>query len=496
MKNENILFHRLLRHVKKSYLLIPILFLLIIFVESCKQDNSRQETDNQKVAKAVDGFKFTQKDGILTVLMDNSLASYFIYQGAAMGYEYEMLELFANENNLKLEVKIIHQVENILDSLKAGKGDLVAANLTISKDRMAQVAFTEPLFRTKQILVQRLPDDKRKMTKDKIEKSLVRDRLDLEGKKVMIRKNSSYELMLQNLISETGLDLSINYSSGDLITEHLIEMVSNKEIDFTICDLNKARIFNAYYDNIDIQTPMSLSQPIAWAVNKESTELLATLNSWIDKRVGSLEFNMINNKYFEVTKRKEKLISKEYDYVKEGKISDYDELIKKYAATINWDWRLLTSQIYKESQFDTNTKSRRGASGLMQLMPRTAISHGVQPDELNNPEKNIIAGTKHLVMLEKHWKTVIMDSLERIKFTLGSYNVGQGHVEDAIRLAKKYDLNPSIWDDNVAQMLLNKSIPTYYKDPVVKYGYCRGKEPVNYVKSILDNFELYKQFTN
>lgn len=125
MKNENILFHRLLRHVKKSYLLIPILFLLIIFVESCKQDNSRQETDNQKVAKAVDGFKFTQKDGILTVLMDNSLASYFIYQGAAMGYEYEMLELFANENNLKLEVKIIHQVENILDSLKAGKGDQI-----------------------------------------------------------------------------------------------------------------------------------------------------------------------------------------------------------------------------------------------------------------------------------------------------------------------------------------------------------------------------------
>jgi membrane-bound lytic murein transglycosylase F len=132
----------------------------------------------------------------------------------------------------------------------------------------------------------------------------------------------------------------------------------------------------------------------------------------------------------------------------------------------------------------------------MQLMPRTAVSHGVQPNELNNPERNIIAGTKHLVMLEKHWETVIMDSLERIKFTLGSYNVGQGHVEDAIRLAKKYDLNPSIWDDNVAQMLLNKSKPKYYKDPVVKYGYCRGKEPVNYVKSILDTFELYKQFTN
>lgn len=496
MKNENVLFPRLLKHMKKSYILIPILFFLIIFVESCNQNTSSQEADNQKVINNASISDFTQKDGILTVLMDNSLTSYYIYQGEAMGYEYEMLELFANENDLKLHIKIIGQVENILDSLKAGKGDLVAANLTISKDRMDQVAFTEPLFRTKQILVQRLPDNKQKMTKDDIEKSLVRDRLDLEGKNVMIRKNSSYELMLVNLISETGIGLSIEYSSGDLVTEHLIEMVSKKEIDFTICDLNKAKIFNAYYDNIDIQTPMSLSQPIAWAVNKESTELLSTLNSWIDKRFGSLEFNMINNKYFEITKRKKKLITKEYDYVKEGKISDYDELIKKYAATINWDWRLLTSQMYKESKFDPNTKSWRGARGLMQLMPKTALSYGVQPKELNNPEKNIIAGTKHIAMLEKHWEEELIDGTELIKFTLGSYNVGQGHVEDAIRLAKKYDLNPSIWDDNVAQMLLNKSIPKYYKDPVVKFGYCRGKEPVNYVKSILDNFELYKQFTN
>ena len=182
--------------------------------------------------------------------------------------------------------------------------------------------------------------------------------------------------------------------------------------------------------------------------------------------------------------------------MKEGKISDYDDLIKKYAGTLNWDWRLLTAQIYKESKFDPNTKSWRGARGLMQLMPRTAKSHGVQANELNNPERNLIAGTKHIAMLEKHWKTELNDSLEVIKFTLGSYNVGQGHVEDAIRLAIKYDYDPTKWDDNVAQMLLNKSIPKYYKDPVVKYGYCRGREPVNYVKTILNSYELYCQFVN
>ena len=480
---------------------IPAFFLILIalFTLSCSKSNDDQSVDNKDIKS--DKYKnkapgFTINDGVLTVLMDNSLTSYFIFRGEPMGFEYEMLQLFADENDLKLDVKITYDVENILDSLIAGKGDLVAANLTISEDRLARVAFSDPLFRTRQVLVQRLPDNRQKMTRDDIEKSLIRDRLDLAGKKITVRKNSSYELILQNLVRETGLEISIEYAPGDAVTEQLIEMVSNKEIDYTICDLNKAEIFNAYYDNLDIETPMSLSQPIAWAMNKGSQELQESINSWIDKRAGSLEFNMINNRYFDLNKRKKRLIVKEYDYVKDGKISDYDVLIKKYASELNWDWRLLTAQIYKESRFDANTKSWRGAVGLMQMMPKTAKSYGIEPKQLVNPEINIQGGVKHLKMLEDRWKEEITDSLEILKFTLGSYNVGHGHVEDAIRLAEKYDLNPSVWDDNVAQMLLNKSIPKYYKDPVVMYGYCRGKEPVDYVKTIFNNYELYRQFTD
>ena len=484
----------------KNYSFLVLLQILsVFFLISCNSKTNLKDADLVSTESYQSDYSapiYTKKDGILTVLMDNSLASYFIYQGEAMGFEYEMLELFAKENDLKLEIKIVGNIEHILDSLVAGMGDIVAANLSISKDRMENAVFSKPLFRTKQVLIQRLPENIQKLTKDEIEASLIRDRLDLKNKIVTVRKNSSYEEVLNNLISETGLELAINYAEGDIVTDQLIDMVSNKEIDFTICDLNKAEIFNAYYDNIDIETPMSLSQPIAWAVNKESTELQEQLNSWIDKRAGSLEFNMINNRYFEMTKRKEHIINEGYDFVKEGKISEYDDLIKKYAAKLNWDWRLLIAQIYKESKFDPDAKSWRGAVGLMQIMPRTAKSYGLQSNQLNDPEKNIMAGTKHIRMLEKHWKTQLADSLEIIKFTLGSYNVGQGHVEDAIRLTEKYQLDPTKWDDNVAKMLLNKSIPKYYKDPDVIYGYCRGREPVNYVSSILDNYNLYSQFTN
>ncbi len=475
------------------YLFFFSLIFCITIFQSCHQKKPIEKVDVLIESPKIEIPTYTKKEGILTVLMDNSMTSYFIYKGRPMGYEYEMLALFAKENDMDLEIKIIDALDNILDSLTTGVGDLVAANLTISKKRMEIVAFSQPLFRTRQILVQRLPENRRKMKRDDIEKSLIRDRLDLGDKKIVVRKNSSYELMLENLINETGVNLKISYSPGDFVTEHLIEMVSNKEINYTICDENKAIIFNAYYNEIDIKTPMSLSQPIAWAVNKESTKLLSTLNSWIDKRLGSLEFNMIHNKYFEMSKRKRHIINKEFSFIKEGNISIYDELIKKYAMELGWDWRLLAALIFQESNFDHKTKSWRGATGLMQLMPPTAKSYGIKGAELVNPEKNIAAGTQHLTMLQKYWESELSDETEILKFTLGSYNVGLGHVQDAIRLAKKYGVNPNKWDDNVAQMLLNKSIPKYYKDPVVKYGYCRGKEPVNYVKSILNNYSMYRK---
>ena len=151
------------------------------------------------------------------------------------------------------------------------------------------------------------------------------------------------------------------------------------------------------------------------------------------------------------------------------------------------NWRLLASLIYQESKFDPYIKSW-AAEGLMQLMPKTAKSFGAK-----NPRtrQNIRAGTKYLIWLESLWDS-IPDPNERIKFVLASYNTGQGHVQDAQRLAEKFGHDPKKWDNNVAKYLLLKSNKQYYRDEVVKFGYARGKEPVNYVNGILARYEIYK----
>ncbi len=437
---------------------------------------------------------YTVHQGELIALVDNSLSSYFIYKGEPKGFEFELLKIFAQEHRLKLRIKIIHNPNAILDSLLEGKGDLVAANLSISEKRKMKVNFTAPLFQTRQILVQRIPDSRKEITADQLDASLVRDPIQLEGKNVMVRKSSSYYDRLVNFRSETGIDFSIQESPDYLVTENLIEMVAEKKINYTVCDENKANLICPSFDNIDCKTQVSFSQNIGWAVRKESKMLLDSLNVWIESKKGGKDYNLIFDDYFKSSSKTRKEVRKDFEEIISGQISEYDEIIKKHASRIGWDWKLLAAQIYQESKFNPGNKSWAGAIGLLQLMPKTALNNGVEKSELTDPEKNLEAGTAHIEWLQRQWTSVVKDSAEVIKFTLASYNAGYGHVSDARRMAKKNGMNPDKWDDSVEQMMLLKMKPQYYNQPEVKYGYCRGTEPVNYVKDILENFDYYRDF--
>ncbi len=126
----------------------------------------------------------------------------------------------------------------------------------------------------------------------------------------------------------------------------------------------------------------------------------------------------------------------------------------------------------------------------MQLLPSTAKELGVK--DITNPEDNIRAGTRYLKNMWNRWEN-IPDSIQRVKFTLASYNCGYSHVVDAQKLAKKYKAESDTWDEEVEQYVLNLSYPEYYNDKVVKYGYVRGIEPVTYVKQIFERYEHYRE---
>lgn len=502
----------LLRHIFRLWLLTFVSIMLFSFRFEIKEMISRDNESGKKqlyeneveesASAAMDlvntedesgqaDLNAIKKRGKLVALTGYGPSNYFVYRGTPMGFEHDLLQLFAKELGVKLEIVIVKDMDELLEMLQRGEGDLIADNITVTKDLEEQVAFTVPLLTSRQVLIQRKPSHWRDMTHDKLEKCLIRSQLDLLGKKVHVRKGSAYCKRLLHLSEEIGGEINIVEESGEPTAEELIAMVSEGRIPYTVADENTALLHAGFYRNLDIKTPVSFEQRIAWAVRKDSPLLLKSVNRYISRVKKDGTLHMAYDKYYRARKGIDQMLRCTRDEMCGRNISPYDSLIMKHANRIGWDWRLLAALIYQESHFNPKAKSWAGACGLMQLMPGTANCFGaINPED---PEESLRAGTKYLAWLEKYWEKKVPDKVERIKFVIASYNVGQEHVADARRLAVKYHRDPAVWEDNVAYFLLNKSKEKYCTDPVVKYGYCRGAEPFHYVRNILDRYEHYKK---
>jgi membrane-bound lytic murein transglycosylase F len=416
--------------------------------------------------------------GKLTVLAENSSASFFIYRGKPMGFEYEILKEFCRELGVELEIKTVTNLDDLYKMLNDGEGDLAACNLAVTNYRKELIDFTLPFLRVPQILIQR------KTNLNGLQNKIIRDPVDLMGKKVHVWNNSSYFMRLQHLQEETGDTIYVNGEDGQVGTEELIEMVSKGLIDYTVADENIAKLNQLFFDNLDISTRLSEKQKIAFGLRKTSPLLKQRINRWLTKFLSSSVFTYLSSKYFELkyipSESREQAIN-----FRNGNLSAYDVAFKSAAAKYNWDWLLLAAIAYKESGFNPNVRGLGGAFGIMQFMPSIGPLYGVNP--ASSPEEQINGGMLKLSKDFKSWSSV-PDRVQREKFTLATYNSGRSHVEDAQRLAKKYGLDPLKWDDNVEVMMLNLTKAEYYRDPVVKYGALRGARTYHYVKAIYNRY--------
>jgi len=466
--------------------------LLLILCLSCKNEPPKRSVD---IAESYPTISYDLddilKEGKLKVSTIYSATSYFLYKGQTMGFEYELLSRFADYLNVELEIVVANNIDNLIPNLKNGKVDLIGYGLTIIKDRQEEVSFSDILFLNHQVLVQRKPANWRQMKLHEIDKMLVRDAIELENKVVSVRENTSYNERLKHLSDEIGGDIKIDLIDGETTTDEIIKMVVDGKVEYTVADNNIAEIVASSYPILDVRVPISLSQKNGWVTRKNSPKLLKALNSWLKEFKRNADYNVLYAKYFENKRAFRKRIKSEFFSLNSNSISQYDKLVKEKSKIIKWDWRLLSSLIYQESQFDVNAKSWVGAGGLMQMMPATAKEVGVK--NRFDPEDNLTGGTKYLKKLLERFDYV-EDEYQRIKLTMASYNCGYSHVVDAQNLAENRGLDRNKWDNNVEEMILALSLRKNYTNPIVKYGYVRGKEPVTYVEQIFERFEHYKQF--
>ena len=472
------------------------IFYSFTFLTGCHMDVQKKESGSQKkLSSHIEERDLDEilGEGVLRVITTYSPTGYFLYRGKTMGFEYELFKRLADHLNVNLEIVLARNVDSVIPMLNRGDGDIIALGYTILADRKDDVSFTDPYLITHQSLIQKKPDNWRKMTRDNIKKSLVTDVVDLIDETVSVRKNSSYYHRLKELSNELGDSIYIDILPGEMSDEMIIKMVAEGKIKYSIIDHHKASIHKSYFPNIDTDTPVSLSQRLAWAVRKTSPELMKTINKGLRSIKRKPDYNMIYQKYFENKRQFHKRLDSDYFTGNTKKFSEYDNLVKKYAADLGWDWVLVKSLIYQESMFKSDNKSWSGATGLMQIMPSTASELGVS--DPTDPEQNIRAGSRYLKRMYDFWEQ-IPDSIQRIKFALASYNCGFGHIKDAQVLATKYGKDSLNWDNGVDDFVLNLSKPEFYNDPSVAFGYARGYEPYEYVKEIFERYNNYRTFVN
>ncbi len=467
-----------------------LFFILLLALTSCGLFRDRK-AGKEKELKLKHDLPQILDDGVLKVITSYSGTSYFLYKGQPMGYEYDLLKRFARHLGVELNIIVSNNLDTMFYQLGEGNVDLIAHGLTITNERKKKVTFSDYLYLTHQVLVQRKPENYRKMKWSEVQASLVHDAIELIGDTVSVSANTSYFSRLANLSEEIGGEIHIDTLPGDLSTDKIIEMVANGEIKYTVADNNIASINASYYPELDIRVPISFSQRMAWALRPQSKELEKALNDWINEMKDGVEYYVIYNKYFKNERDFRRRENSDFYSLNNNRVSAYDELIQASADTLGWDWRLMAAMVFQESKFNPELESWAGAKGLMQLMPGTAERFGVK--DRTDPVQSMDAATKILELLWGRFEE-IPDSVQRIKFTMAAYNCGYGHVEDARNLAKLDKLDPDTWDKNVEESILKLSYPENYNKSVVKYGYVRGVEPYTYVKEVFARYENYTLF--
>lgn len=417
-----------------------------------------------------DGLRRIKGEGKVKVITRNNSNCYYIYRDSPMGFEYELASAFAEFLDVELEI-ITPDWNDMFELLALGRGDLIAASLTVTPGREAKADFSDAYMSVQQhVIVHKRNREVRSVD-------------DLSGKTVHVRKGTSYQTRLHELVN-SGIDVDI-VVRDNVPTEELIRQVAEEEIDITVADSNIALLNRRYYPAVRMAFPIEEKQSLGWAVRKGDDKLLAEINRFFETIETNGVFGKIYQKYYANVDIFDYVDLRRFHQRIKTRLPKYEDKIKKESRQYGFDWRLIAAVAYQESHWNPRARSYKGVRGLMQLTLTTAEEMGVE--SRLDPEQSIEGGVRYLRKIYDRFDDI--EGLDRMLFTLASYNIGYGHVRDAQQIARDKDLDPLKWAS------IKKTLPLlrqkkYYKK--TKYGYCRGTEPVRYVDRILTYYDILK----
>lgn len=414
--------------------------------------------------------------GFIRALVTVSRTHYFLDGAAQRGLSYEGLQEFEDFVNQSLgqatvavRVAIIPvRRDELLPSLERGLGDLAAANLTITPERLEVADFATPFT-----------DDVREVIVTGPAGPELSGLDDLAGTEIHVRMTSSFRDSLDALNADfaaRGLEpVRIEPAPEYLETEDLLELVDAGVLPATVADEHIAGFWDDALDHITVHSDLPIREggAIAWAVRRDAPGLTEVVSEFArEHRVGTLTTNVLLNRYLRDNTWARSPVAGE----DQARFEAVAEPFQTYGEMYGFKPLMLTALAYQESRLDQTRRSRAGAVGVMQIKPATAADKNVGISRIDTLENNIHAGTKYLAFLrDRYFSGPEIDPFDRTMLTFAAYNAGPARVAELRKEAGEMGLDPNIWFGNVENVAARRI----------------GRETVRYVSNITKYYIAY-----
>jgi membrane-bound lytic murein transglycosylase MltF len=396
-----------------------------------------------------------------------SRTNFFLDDGVPRGMVWEAVERFERQLRSRgvalaeLRVVIVPLArDELFDGLLDGRVDKLAANLSITPERSARIAFSAPLATGVRELVVTGPSGPELGALE-----------DLAGRRVHVRASSSYRESLERLQREfrdRGLAPPEIVPVDELLeTEDILELVAAGVYPTTVADSSLTGLWSDVLPDLIVHHDLVLRDDvaIAWAMRPDAKALKAEVDAFVrEHRRGTLFGNIVIRRYLQDNPWVRNPLSQ----ADRARFDELSVLFRRYGGQYEIDWLLSAAQGYQESRFDQSLVSPVGAVGIMQLLPSTAADPAVGIPDIEREEQSIHAGIKYKrVLLERYFDEPELDLLNRRLFALAAYNAGPRRVRQYRNRAAEMGLDRNRWFRNV-ELVSNRETRTYVAN-VFKY---------------------------
>jgi membrane-bound lytic murein transglycosylase MltF len=440
-------------------------------LEPAPEDPAEMELVRQRWTGDLDGILERR---VLRVLVSPSRTSYFVDKGAQKGVTYEAFKKLEDDlnqrlktGNLRVHAAFVPMArDEMLKALADGRGDVAAANLTVTEDRSKIVDFTSPALSNVRELVVTGPGAPPLKTLD-----------DLSGQDIYLRPSSSFAESLKTLnttLAAKGLKPAVLKAAPEVFEdEDILEMVNAGIVKITIVDSHIADFWKQVLPSITVHDDLAVRTggSIAWAIRKDSPKLRAELDRFLKANgLGTAFGNVVYKRYLQNTNYAKNPVAD----AERKRLESLRQLFVKYGQQYDMDWILMAAQGFQESGLDHSVRSKVGAVGVMQVMPATGKDMRV--GDITQLENNVNAGVKYMrFMIDQYFANEPMDRLNKGLFAFAAYNAGPGRIRQLRREAEQKGLNPNLWFNNVERIASARI----------------GRETVQYVSNIYKYYVAY-----